>query len=128
MQVVCDISKLHVLGETSADLLGRVLLAVKELELGVTVRRSERILLDSLPRQVIVEAPDTGPHSLGNDTVGVGADHDVCLDNVLPHREPAALLEVLEHRVDHAGNALGGDKELPGGRGAERVPDRVARV
>jgi hypothetical protein len=55
-------------------------------------------------------------------------DHNICLQEILPHWKPALLLIVLQQRRDHAAYALGRKKDLEGPLGAECVPDRPSCV
>ena len=56
------------------------------------------------------------------------SDHDVGVGRIGPLRHPAALVGVLQQRLHHVVDALGGEQGQQAVFGAEGIPDRVGSV
>ena len=87
------------------------------------------VFTNQFPRGLCVKAGDAFDVSIGNDDIRPGSWHaEDLLVTQLPARAPAAVLEIVEHRLDHIELHLGRDEGVKRMRGAEGVPSRKHAV
>ena len=123
-----NVTELFVVSQSGAGFVGRSLFAIQPAPRGVSVGRSHGVFVDGLPGEFAIEAVEAFADCLGDQRVGVGADHDVGVGRVRPFRHPSAFLEVLQKGRDHAVDPLRREQGEQAVFGAERVPDRISGV
>ena len=108
--IVGHVAKFRVRGEACTGFIRGVGFAVVVEEVCVVERGYEGVFAHRFPGFGDVEGGEVAGQGVGEDSVNVGADHDVGFDDVGPHWEAAGVVIDSEQGAHHAVDSLGGEE------------------